>query len=80
MKMFIERVWEDGKAMLINMDTGAVLRMHEGYASCWFLDVEAGGKDHTLLKNTSITIIRQQYQSIKAQWVGDQTVAVIAEA
>ena len=79
MKMFIERVWEDGKIELFNMNAGTVLRMHEGYSSCWFLEVEAGGKDHTLLKNTSITIIRQQYQTIKAQWVGDQTVVVIAE-
>ena len=47
--MFIERIWEDGKAELINMDTGAVLRMHEGYSSCWFLDVEAGGKVNNLL-------------------------------
>lgn len=78
--MFIERIWEDGKVELFNMDAGTVLRMHEGYASCWFLEVEVGGKDHTLLKNSSITIIHQQYEAVKAQWVGGKTVVTIAEA
>lgn len=77
MNMFIERIWDDGKVELINMDTGAMLRMHEGYSSCWFLDVEIGGKVNTLLKNTSITIIHQQYQAIKDKWVGDKTVVVV---
>ena len=77
--MFIERVWENGKAELINMDTGTVLRMHEGYSSCWFLDVEAGGKVNNLLKNSSITIIQNQYNAIKAQWVGDKTVVTVTD-
>ena len=79
MKMFIERIWEDGKAELINMDTGAVLRMHEGYSSCWFLDVEAGGKVNNLLKNSSITIIQKQYAAIKEQWVSGRKVVTVAD-
>ena len=77
--MFIERVWENGKAELFNMNAGTALRMHEGYASCWFLEVEANGKVNTLLKNTSITIIQRQYNAIKAQWVGSAPVIVIAD-
>ena len=77
--MFIERIWENGKAELINMDTGTVLRMHEGYSSCWFLDVEAGGKVNNLLKNSSITIIQKQYAAIKEQWVEGRKVVTVAD-
>ena len=79
MNMFIERIWEDGKAELFNMNAGTILRMHEGYSSCWFLEVEAGGKVNTLLKNSSITIIRDQYNAIKTQWVGDAAVAAVTD-
>ena len=77
--MFIERTWENGRAELFNMDGGAVLRMHEGYPSCWFLEVDMGGKVYVLLKNTSITIIQQKYAAVKAQWVGGNTVTVITD-
>ncbi len=77
--MFIERTWQDGKIELFNMEAGTVLRMHEGYSQCWFLEVDMGGKQYVLLKNTSITIIQHQYQSIKQQWVGDQTLVTITE-
>lgn len=77
--MFIERIWPDGKVELFNMEAGTVLRMHEGYASCWHLEVDAGGKTYVLLRNTSITIIQRQYGSVKEQWVGDKTVITIAE-
>lgn len=77
--MFIERVWENGKTELFNMNAGTVLRMREGFASCWFLEVEAGCKEHTLLTNTSITIIQKQYNALKAQWVGDNTVVTITD-
>ena len=79
MKMFIERTWENGKAELLNMEAGTVLRMHEGYPSCWFLEVDMGGKVYVLLKNTSITIIQQKYQAAKAQWVGGKDVFSIAD-
>lgn len=79
MKMFVERIWEDGKAELIDMDNGTVLMMHEGYASCWFLDVEAGGKVRHLLENNSITIIRKQYNAIKEQWTGGKTVVTVTD-
>ena len=77
--MFIERTWENGKAELCNMDRGTALRMHEGYPSCWFLEVDMGGKVYVLRKNTSITLIRNQYQELKAQWVGDAAVAVVTD-
>lgn len=77
--MYIERTWENGKAELFNMDAGTVLRMHEGYPSCWFLEVDMGGKVYVLLKNTSITIIQKKYHDIKAQWVGDKTVFTVTE-
>lgn len=77
--MFIERIWQDGKKELFNMDVGTVLRMHEGYASCWYLEVDSNGKVYTLLRNTSITIIHQQYESLKAQWVGNKTVSIIED-
>ena len=75
--IFIERTWENGKAELFNMDAGTALRMHEGYLSCWFLEVDMGGKVYVLLKNTSITIIQKKYAELKAQWVGDAAVAVV---
>ena len=78
-KMFIERTWEDGKVELFSMDAGTVLRMHEGYASCWHLEVDAGGKTYVLLKNTSITIIQQKYAAVKEQWVGNKTVVAVTE-
>ena len=53
--MFVERIWEDGKQELISMEAGSVLRMYEGMPSCWFLEVDAGGKAHVLQKNNSIT-------------------------
>ena len=77
--MFIERVWEDGKRELINMEIGTVLRIHEGLPSCWFLEVDAGGKTHVLQQNNSITIIHNQYKALKEQWVGSKNVFVIAE-
>jgi hypothetical protein len=77
--MFIERVWEDGKRELINMEVGTVLRIHEGLPSCWFLEVDAGGKTHVLQQNNSITIIHNQYKALKEQWVGSKNVFVIAE-
>ena len=77
--MFIERIWEEGKQELINMEAGTVLRIHEGLPSCWFLEVDAGGKEHVLQKNNSITVIRNQYQALKEQWVGGKDVYVIAE-
>ena len=77
--MFIERTWENGQAELFNMDRGTALRMHEGYPSCWFLEVDMGGKVYVLRKNTSITLIRNQYQELKAQWVGDAAVAVVTD-
>ena len=77
--MFIERTWENGKAELFNMDRGTVLRMHEGYPFCRFLEVDMGGKVYVLLKNTSITIIREKYQELKAQWTGEAAVAVITD-
>lgn len=77
--MFIERTWENGKAELFHMDCGTVLRMHEGYPSCWFLEVDMGGKVYVLLKNTSITIIREKYSELKAQWAGNATVTVITD-
>lgn len=61
------------------MDRGTALRMHEGYPSCWFLEVDMGGKVYVLRKNTSITLIRNQYQELKAQWVGDAAVAVVTD-
>lgn len=79
MKMFIERTWENGKAELLNMEAGTALRMHEGYPSCWFLEVDMGGKVYVLLKNTSITIIQQKYQAAKAQWVGGKDVFAISD-
>lgn len=79
MKMFVERIWEDGKAELINLDNGTVLLMHEGYASCWFLDVEVGGKVRHLLENNSITIIRKQYNAVKEQWTGGKTVVTVTD-
>ena len=77
--MFIERVWEDGKRELINMEIGTVLRIHEGLPSCWFLEVDAGGKTHVLQQNNSITVIHNQYKALKEQWVGSKNVFVIAE-
>jgi hypothetical protein len=77
--MFIERVWEDGKRELINMEVGTVLRIHEGLPSCWFLEVDAGGKTHVLQQNNSITVIHNQYKALKEQWVGSKNVFVIAE-
>ena len=77
--MFIERNWEDGKKELINMEVGTVLRIHEGLPSCWFLEVDAGGKAHVLQKNNSITIIHNQYKALKEKWIGDKEVFVIAE-
>ena len=77
--MFIERIWQDGKKELFSMDAGTVLRMHEGYASCWYLEVDTNGKVYTLLQNTSITIIQQQYNTIKAQWVGDKAVFAVTD-
>ena len=77
--MFIERTWENGKAELFNMDRGTALRMHEGYPTCWFLEVDMGGKVYVLRKNTSITLIRNQYQELKTQWVGDAAVAVVTD-
>lgn len=77
--IFIERTWENGKAELFNMDAGTALRMHEGYPSCWFLEVDMGGKVYVLLKNTSITIIREKYAELKAQWVGAAAVTVITD-
>ena len=77
--MFIERVWEDSKRELINMEVGTVLRIHEGLPSCWFLEVDAGGKTHVLQQNNSITIIHNQYKALKEQWVGSKNVFVIAE-
>ena len=77
--MFIERIWEDGKQELINMEVGTVLRIHEGLPSCWFLEVDAGGKEHVLQKNNSITIIHNQYKALKEKWVGGRDVCVIAE-
>lgn len=77
--MFIERTWKDGKVELFNMDAGTVLRIHEGYASCWYLEVDMGGKVYILLQNTSITIIQQQYRALKQQWVGDKTVSVVTD-
>ena len=77
--MFIERTWENGKAELFNMDRSSVLRMHEGYPSCWFLEVDLGGKVYVLLKNTSITIIQKKYAELKTQWVGDAAVAVVTD-
>lgn len=79
MKMYIERTWENGKAELFNMEAGTVLRMHEGLPSCWFLEVDMGGKVYVLLQNTSITIIQQKYQAIKAQWVGGKDVVAITD-
>ena len=61
------------------MDAGTALRMHEGYPSCWFLEVDACGKEHVLQKNNSITVIRNQYQALKEQWVGGRDVYVIEE-
>ena len=61
------------------MDRSSVLRMHEGYPSCWFLEVDMGGKVYVLLKNTSITIIREKYQELKAQWTDEAAVAVITD-
>lgn len=58
--MSIERTWENGKSELLNMDRGTILRMHEGYLSCWFLEADLGGKVYVLLKNTSITIIQKK--------------------
>ena len=78
--MFIERIWQDGKMELFNMDAGTVLRMHEGYAACWFLEVDAGGKVYTLLQNTSITIIQRQYKAIREQWVGGKNVHTVTES
>ncbi len=77
--MFIERIWEDGKRELISMEVGTVLRIHEGLPSCWFLEVDAGGKTHVLQQNNSITVIRNQYKALKEQWVGGKDVYVIAE-
>ena len=77
--MFIERTWENGKAELFNMDRSSVLRMHEGYPSCWFLEVDLGGKVYVLLKNTSISIIKEKYAELKQPWVGEAAVAVIAD-
>lgn len=77
--MFIERIWEDGKQELISMEAGSVLRMYEGLPSCWFLEVDAGGKAHVLQKNNSITIIHNQYQALKEQWIGGKDVFVISE-
>ena len=77
--MVIERTWENGKAELFNMGCGSVLRMHEGYPSCWFLEVDMGGKVYVLLKNTSITIIKEKYSELKAQWVGEAAVTVITD-
>lgn len=76
--MFIERIWEDGKQELINMEVGTVLRIHEGLPSCWFLEVDAGGKTHVLQKNNSITVIHSQYKALKEQWVGDRSIFTIA--
>ena len=77
--MFIERIWQDGKKELFNLDAGTVLRMHEGYYACWYLEVDANAKVYTLLRNTAISIIQQQYNTIKQQWVGDKTVVTIEE-
>ena len=77
--MFIERTWENGKAELFKMDAGTTLRMHEGYPSCWFLEVDMGGKVYVLLKNTSITIIREKYAELKDKWVADAAVTVITD-
>ena len=80
MNMFIERTWEDGKAELFSMDNaGTILRMHEGHASCWFLEVETGGKVNALLKNSSVNIIRDQYNAIKTQWVGSAAVVAVTD-
>lgn len=78
--MFIERIWEDGKQELINLEVGTVLRIHEGLPSCWFLEVDAGGKTLVLQKNDSITIIHNQYKALKEQWVGSKNVFVIDKA
>lgn len=78
--MFIERIWEDGKQELIGMESGTVLRMYEGLPSCWFLVVDAGGKEHVLQKNNSITVIHQQYKALREKWVGDAGIYVIDEA
>lgn len=77
--MFVERIWEDGKQELISMEAGSVLRMYEGLPSCWFLEVDACGKEHVLQKNNSITVIRNQYLVLKEQWVGGRDVYVIEE-
>ena len=77
--MFIERIWEDGKQELISMEAGSVLRMYEGLPSCWFLEVDAGGKAHVLQKNNSITIIHDQYKALKEKWVDGRDIYVIAE-
>ena len=77
--IFIERTWENGKAELFKMDAGTVLRMHEGYPSCWFLEVDMGGKVYVLLKNTSITIIQKKYAELKQQWTGEAAVTVITD-
>lgn len=53
--------------------------MHEGYPSCWFPEVDMSGKVYVLLKNTSISIIREKYAELKQQWVGEAAVAVIAD-
>lgn len=77
--MFIERKWENGKKELINMEVGTVLRIHEGLPSCWFLEVDAGGKTHVLQQNNSITVIHNQYKALKEQWVGGKDVFAITE-
>ena len=77
--MFIERNWENGKRELISMEVGTVLRIHEGLPSCWFLEVDACGKEHVLQKNNSITVIHNQYKALKEKWVAGKDVYVIAE-
>lgn len=77
--MYIERTWANGKAELLNLNCGTALRMHEGYPSCWFLEVDMGGKTYVMLKNTSITIIREKYSELKAQWTGGAAVSVITD-
>lgn len=53
--------------------------MNEGYASCWHLEVDAGGKTYVLLKNTSITIIQQKYAAVKEQWIGNKAIVAVIE-